>query len=53
VALENRGSGDGGKVALVRTGASEFRVRREGGDLIFRRHGLGWKLEEIALSSKR
>jgi hypothetical protein len=52
VALENRGSGDGGKVDLVRTGASEFRVRREGGDLIFRRHGLGWKLEEIRLSSK-
>ncbi|HEX8513854.1 MAG TPA: DUF2939 domain-containing protein [Allosphingosinicella sp.] len=44
--------GGPGEVDLARTGSGEFRVRREGGDLIFRRHGLGWKLEEIRLSSK-
>jgi hypothetical protein len=41
----------GGETGLVRTGASEFRVSRGKGDLVFRRHGLGWKLEEIALNS--
>lgn len=49
-----RGSGSGSEasgVELVRTGASEFRVEREGRNLVFRRHGLGWKLEEIRLSS--
>jgi hypothetical protein len=40
------------EVELVRTGAGEFRVKRDGGDLVFRRHGLGWKLEEIRLSSR-
>jgi hypothetical protein len=52
---EGGGGGEsaGGETDLVRTGASEFRVRRKGGDLVFRRHGLGWKLEEIALSSGR
>jgi hypothetical protein len=38
-------------VDLSRTGASEFRVRGRRSDLVFRRHGLGWKLEEIRLSS--
>ena len=45
------GGGGAGEVDLVRTGAGEFRVRREGGDLVFRRRGLGWKLAEIRLSS--
>ena len=40
-----------GEVELSRTGAGEFRVRRGGRNLVFRRHGLGWKLEEIRLSS--
>jgi hypothetical protein len=44
---------DPGEVDLARTGAGEFRVRGRRGDLIFRRHGLSWKLEEIRLSSKR
>lgn len=47
------GGGGPGEVDLVRTGASEFRVERGGRDLVFRRHGLGWKLEEIRLSSER
>ncbi len=55
LALRSRsgGGGDGGdgELDLDRTGASEFRLRRGGNDLVFRRHGLGWKLEEIALSS--
>jgi hypothetical protein len=39
---------------LVHKGVSEFRLRKkdsngEAGDLIFRRHGLGWKLEEVRL----
>ena len=46
------GSGEPGKVERVRTGASEFRIERGGRDLVFRRHGLGWKLAEIRLSSK-
>lgn len=46
--------GEGGapqEVDLARTGASEFRVLGRSSDLVFRRHGLGWKLEEIRLSS--
>lgn len=38
-------------VDISRTGASEFRVEGKRSDLVFRRHGLGWKLEEIRLSS--
>ncbi|HYW17673.1 MAG TPA: DUF2939 domain-containing protein [Allosphingosinicella sp.] len=38
-------------VDLSRNGASEFRVEGGHSDLVFRRHGLGWKLEEIRLSS--
>lgn len=39
---------------IVHEGLNEFRVRKkdaqnEAGDLIFRRHGLGWKLEEVRL----
>lgn len=48
---KGRSGGGAGEVDLVRTGAGEFRVRRERGDLVFRRHGLGWKLAEIRLSS--
>lgn len=48
-----RGGGGSGGVALIRTGASEFRVERGRGDLVFRRHGLGWKLEEIHPGSAR
>ena len=49
-----RGDGGGGaKLDLDRTGASEFRLRRGNKDLVFRRHGLGWKLEEISLRSER
>jgi hypothetical protein len=48
------GRGDGSEppdVDLSRSGASEFRVRGRHSDLVFRRHGLGWKLEEIRLGS--
>lgn len=45
------GASEPGKIDLSRTGASEFRVRGKHSDLVFRRHGLGWKLEEIRLSS--
>jgi len=45
-----RGGRGGGEVDVDRTGASEFRLRRGRQDLVFRRHGLGWKLEEISLS---
>jgi hypothetical protein len=39
-------------LGMVRTGASEFRLRRDGGsDLVFRRHGLGWKLSEVRIAS--
>jgi hypothetical protein len=38
-------------IDLARSGASEFRVVGRHSDLVFRRHGLGWKLEEIRLSS--
>ena len=44
------GSGEPGEVELVRTGASEFRIERGGRDLVFRRHGLGWKLSEVRLA---
>lgn len=50
------GSGSGGKAPeaeLVRAGANEFRVRRGRRDLVFRRHGLGWKLEEVRLDLRR
>jgi hypothetical protein len=55
----SRGGGGRGEksgphdVDIFRTGASEFRVRGRHSDLVFRRHGLGWKLEEIRLSSRR
>ena len=45
------GAGEPREGELFRTGAGEFRVNRGRGCLIFRRHGLGWKLEEIRLSS--
>ena len=52
--LRNRDGPEGGGLDLVRTGANEFRLHREGardgkGDLVFRRHGLGWKLAEVRL----
>lgn len=59
---KGRGSGGGGEtrhgseppeVDIFRTGASEFRVRGRRSELVFRRHGLGWKLEEIRLISAR
>ncbi|HEX8623624.1 MAG TPA: DUF2939 domain-containing protein [Allosphingosinicella sp.] len=40
-------------VVLSRNGASEFRIEGRRSDLVFRRHGLGWKLEEIRLGSQR
>ena len=48
-----RGAGEPPEVHLSRTGASEFRVKGRSSELVFRRHGLGWKLEEIRLGSKR
>lgn len=51
---KGRGGGAGpDEVDLVRAGAGEFRVVRDGRHLVFRRHGLGWKLQEIRLSSGR
>jgi hypothetical protein len=50
---QGRGSSEPPKIGLSRTGASEFVVRGKSSDLVFRRHGLGWKLEEIRLSSRR
>jgi hypothetical protein len=47
------GGGEPGEVELVRTGASEFRVERGRRDLVFRRHGLSWKLEEIRIGRRR
>lgn len=44
--------GRASEVALSRSGADEFRIERGGRQLIFRRHGLGWKLEEIRLGSR-
>jgi len=45
---------DASNMEIVQKGFAEFRLRKEGaqgedGDLIFRRHGLGWKLEEIRI----
>jgi hypothetical protein len=48
-----RDGGAGGELDLDRTAASEFRLHRDRGDLVFRRHGLGWKLEAIAFRRKR
>ena len=55
-AAQHRPAIDASDVEILRTGASEFRLRRKGnrdeqGDLVFRRHGLGWKLEEVRLPS--
>jgi Protein of unknown function (DUF2939) len=44
-------AGEPEEIEIDRTGASEFRVKGRRSDLVFRRHGLGWKLEEIRLSS--
>ena len=51
LALMKKGDGPSpAELDMVRTGPSEFRLRRGGGsELVFRRHGLGWKLEEISL----
>jgi len=45
---------DPDNMKIVQKGPNEFRLRKkdaktEAGDLIFRRHGLGWKLEEVKL----
>lgn len=45
---------DASDVEIVHKGLNEFRLRKKGaqgedGDLIFRRHGLGWKLEEVRI----
>ena len=45
---------DPDEMKLVHKGPNEFRLRKkdargEAGDLISRRHGLGWKLEEVRL----
>jgi hypothetical protein len=54
LALLSRSEGGApGEVELVRTGAGEFRVEHGGRDLVFRRHGLGWKLEEVRLRRSR
>lgn len=46
-----RGGSEAADAELVRTGASEFRLRRQGHrELVFRRHGLGWKLSEVRLA---
>ena len=52
--LKKRERADGAGLELIRTGAGEFRLHREGaaagkGDLVFRRHGLGWKLVEVRI----
>lgn len=48
---------DANGTSVVRSGLDEFRLHRaeargEEGDLIFRRHGLGWKLAEVRLPKK-
>lgn len=48
------GAGQAPEYAISREGFDRFRLHRSGrageqGDLLFRRHGLGWKLEEIRL----
>lgn len=55
--LKKHERSDGAGLELIRTGASEFRLHREGasggkGDLVFRRHGLGWKLAEVRIASE-
>ena len=47
------GGGEAGGLDLTRTGPSEFRLRRGKGDLVFRRHGLGWKLAEVGPPQRR
>ena len=49
-----RGDPNVADLEVIRTGASEFRLHRKGGtgdqgDLVFRRHGLGWKLAEVRI----
>ena len=46
------GAGEPADIDLSRSGASEFRVKGRHGDLVFRRHGLRWKLEKIRLRSE-
>ncbi|HEX8126194.1 MAG TPA: DUF2939 domain-containing protein [Allosphingosinicella sp.] len=46
---QGRGAGEPAKIDFSRTGASEFRVRGKRSDLVFRRHGLGWKLAEVRI----
>ena len=56
IALGSGRGGEGGgsgEVELSRAGAGEFRVRRGARDFVFRRHGLGWKLEEVQIASSR
>lgn len=50
-----RGEARAGELELIRTAASEFRLHRQGsaggkGDLVFRRHGFGWKLAEVRIA---
>jgi hypothetical protein len=48
LALMKRPEASEGELELVRSGVNEFRLRREGKpDLVFRRHGLGWRLSEV------
>lgn len=51
VLLRRREGGGPGEFEMVRTGPGEFRLARGKGEFVFRRHGLGWKLEEIRLRS--
>jgi hypothetical protein len=45
-----RDRGEAG-LELIRSGVGEFRLHRDGGrDLVFRRHGLSWKLSEVRLA---
>ncbi|HEX8222245.1 MAG TPA: DUF2939 domain-containing protein [Allosphingosinicella sp.] len=57
LALASRlnGRAGAGEFKVIRSGASEFRLHRQGRahgkvDLVFRRHGLGWKLAEVRLA---
>jgi hypothetical protein len=50
-----KGQADAGELEVNRSGANEFRLHRQGnrdgkGDLVFRRHGLGWKLSEVLIA---
>jgi Protein of unknown function (DUF2939) len=48
--LKTRPGSSSADLRLIRTGPSEFRLSRNGGrELVFRRHGLGWKLSEVRL----